>query len=326
MKADWRKNKQLLLYLLMFITVGSCATGLFVFVLQYPVRKNHLPRKFGATYMTMDNQYFEILNTAIEDIVESNGDQLITRDPAQNQQKQNNQIMDMLAMGVDLIFINPVDWKSITPALQKCHDRSVPFIVVDTDVYHDELAASVILSDNYGAGVLIGRDLIEKRHTAKIVILYDRGINSTDLRTRGFLDTIRKSPLKYRIVYTVNGTSILQQSMIEMQKFLETGLDFDIVFGGNDPTALGALAAIQKNHLDRTILLYGIDGSPSAKMMIQQGYMEGTTAQFPQVMGKKAAELAYDYLSGKHVNHKIFIPVQLITRKNLDAFDVLGWQ
>lgn len=276
--------------------------------------------------MTMDNQYFEVLNTAIEDIVESNGDQLITRDPAQSQQKQNDQIMDMLSMGVDLIFINPVDWKTITPALLACHEKNVPVINVDTEVYQDEYTASVILSDNYGAGVQIGKDVIAKRKNVRIVIMYDKGINSTDQRTKGFLDTIQNSQLHYQIVYTVTGTSMLQQSMIEMQKFLETGIPFDVVFGGNDPSALGALAAIQKNHLNRSILIYGIDGSPSGKSMVQQGYMEGTSAQFPQVMGKKAAETAYDYLADKKISRRIIIPVKLITRQNLDPFDTLGWQ
>ena len=32
------------------------------------------PRKFGATYMTMNNPYFQDMNAQIEEIVEANGD------------------------------------------------------------------------------------------------------------------------------------------------------------------------------------------------------------------------------------------------------------
>ena len=60
--------------------------------------------------------------------------------------------------------------------------------------------------------------------------------------------------------------------------------------------------------------------------MIQKGYIEGTVAQFPLKMGKTAAQTAYAYLNGKSIEKRICIPVELITRKNLNRFDVHGWQ
>ncbi|MFC2288070.1 MAG: substrate-binding domain-containing protein [Treponema lecithinolyticum] len=300
----------------------------FIFFIQKPPlkNKNHIPRKFGATYMTMDNQYFEVLNSAIEEIVVSNGDILITRDPEQNQQKQNEQILDMLSMGCEFIFINPADWKTVTPALLACSKQKVPFIIVDTDAYQANLALSVILSDNYGAGIQIAKDLIAKRKKAKIVIMYDKVIASTDLRAQGFLDTIKTSNLDYKIVYMLTNTTKLIPSMIEMQNFIETDPDFDVFIGGNDPTMLGAFAAMKKAQPERTTLIYSIDGSPSGKEMIQKGYIEGTVAQFPLKMGKTAAQTAYAYLNGKSIEKRICIPVELITRKNLNRFDVHGWQ
>ena len=51
--------------------------------------ENKTPKKFGATYMTMNNPYFQDMNAELEEIVEANGDILIYRDPAQDQEKQN---------------------------------------------------------------------------------------------------------------------------------------------------------------------------------------------------------------------------------------------
>ena len=93
------------------------------------------PMKFGATYMTMNNPYFKVLNEGIKEVVESNGDILITRDPAQDQKKQNNQILEMLEEGVKAIFLNPVDWKGVEPALKACYEAEVPVFNIDTLVY-----------------------------------------------------------------------------------------------------------------------------------------------------------------------------------------------
>ena len=64
---------------------------------------------FGATYMTMNNSYFEVLNDNIQETIEANGDILISRDPFQDQKKQNEQIYDMLDEGIKVLFLNPVD-------------------------------------------------------------------------------------------------------------------------------------------------------------------------------------------------------------------------
>ncbi len=303
-----------------------CLAGI-AWLLREPLRQGGYGRRlFGATYMTMDNPYFEILNTSLKELIEARGDRLITRDPANSQSKQNSQILDMLDAGVQLLFINPVNCKTISPALEICHDKGIPFIIVDTGVELDEYAACTIVSDNYQAGKLIATDLLGKRQEARIVVLYDQGIKATNLRLQGFLDALDAVSFPYRIVYTAGGATLLHETMVEMQKFLSLDLDFDVVFGGNDPAALGALAAIENNHRGQGQLIYGIDGSPSGKLMVRQGKLEATAAQFPSQLAHLAVEAAYTYLDGGTIEHSISIPTELVTKSTADAFPLTGWQ
>ncbi len=278
--------------------------------------------------MTMDNQYFIALNSKLESIIDANGDSLITRDPAQSQLKQNQQILDMLDAGVDLLFINPVDWSAITPALIECRNRGVPIINVDTNVFAKQFVETIILSDNYGAGVQIAKDIMKKKTDPRIVIINHEGIYSTNQRIQGLLDTFEENNYNYEIIFRGFSSSTLNDSMVTMQKFLneEKDEDFDVVVGGNDPTALGMLAAIQKAKIDKDILIYGIDGSPDAKSMIANGYMEGTSAQFPLKMAEQAVALAYKVLNKEEIEPLIYVPVELITKENIDNFDITGWQ
>ena len=285
----------------------------------------HVPRKFGATYMTMNNPYFVVLNENIKEVVEANGDILITRDPLQDQEKQNQQIAEMIEAGVEAIFINPVDWKAVEPALKLCKENGIALFNIDTNVYDQEYIVSTIISDNYNAGVLCAKDMMQKKDEADIVIINHSTINSTQLRVQGFLDTIAGNN-NYRVVEHRKTTAELEVAMEEMKDVISQGYEFDVVLGGNDPTALGCLAAMQLNHIDKNILLYGIDGSPDAKAMIKAGYMEGTSAQSPINIGRTAAETAYQYLEGITVARNIKIPVHLITAKNLSDYDIGGWQ
>lgn len=291
----------------------------------YKNYKDSKPRKFGATYMTMNNPYFEALNGSIQEVVEANGDILITRDPSQDQNKQNEQIQEFLDEGVVAIFANPVDWKVIEPALRACKEANVPVFNVDTKVYDSDLVVSSIVSDNYNAGVQIAKDMMNKRNSAKIVILNHDSINSTNARVQGFLNTIEGQP-SYQVVIHRKTTAEFEVAMEVMDSILARDIEFDVVLGGNDPTALGALAALQLHRIDKKILIYGIDGSPDGKSMIKEGYLEGTSAQFPYKIGREAAKVAYDYLNGKQVEEDIVIPVELIIKDNLDQFDIAGWQ
>lgn len=58
--------------------------------------------------------------------------------------------------------------------------------------------------------------------------------------------------------------------------------------GGNDPTALGALATLQQYHREDGVLIYGIDGSPDFKSMLKLGYVTATSMQSPKTIGRVA--------------------------------------
>ena len=314
------KKKYLSLILAVSLVLAGCTGGG-----RNEEANTRIPRKFGATYMTMNNPYFGVLNESIKDVVEANGDILISRDPLQDQEKQNQQIEEMVNEGVEAIFINPVDWKGVEPALKLCREKGVALFNVDTNVYDKEYIISTIISDNYNAGVQCANDMMQKRDSARIVIINHSTINSTHLRVQGFLDTIEGHD-EYQVTLHRSTTAELEVAMEEMKDVINEGHEFDVVLGGNDPTALGCLAAMQLNHIDRNILLYGIDGSPDAKAMIKAGYMEGTSAQSPKDIGRTAAETAYHYLDGIAVASEIKIPVHLITLKNLGEYDIGGWQ
>lgn len=305
-------------------------TALFFYLLFYfaeRVEKNR-PRVFGSTYMTMNNPYFSALNESIRNIVEANGDILITRDPAQNQQRQNEQILEMIDEGMSVLFANAVDWEEIEPALEACRNAGVDVFVVDTKVENNDEVVSVIESNNYHAGELVAEDLMKKLPDGgDIVVMNHYNVYSTVERRQGFLDRLEGHP-EYRIVAETHASSEIEVGTREMNRILQEGIRFDAVLGCNDPTAQGAIAGLQMNdiEIEGEILVYGVDGSPDMKSMISRRIAEGTVAQYPIRMGRIAAETAYDYLNGEEVPKSILVDVTMITRANIRDFDISSWQ
>ena len=281
---------------------------------------------FGSTFMTMNNPYFNVLNENIRDTIEANGDILITRDPAQSQERQNAQITDMLNEGIDFLFVNAVDKIGIESALLECQKRGVPVILIDTDVDNRIGVISAIQSENYEAGVLLAQDLIRKKPEGANILIVENLIASSMIQRRqGFIDTIKDNQ-KYEIVEEIDGVSEIETVNHAVIDYIENNdRAFDVIFGMNDPTAIGAVAAIREMS-ENKVLIYGVDGSPDAKELISQGLFTATVAQHPIYMGKEAAKAAYDYLNGKEIESDISINVDLINAGNLTRFDISKWQ
>lgn len=281
--------------------------------------------RIGATYMTMNNPFYSVIDEELRLMIESRGDILLTRDPALDQDKQNAQIHALLDADIDLLVINPVDYQQIQPALEEAHASGVPVVIVDSQVSSPSLVTCTIASDNYGAGVLCAEHLMRTRNSAHIALLEHPSAQSGVDRIQGFCDTIATHP-QYQIAGRASSDGQLELAMPAMDKLLQTDPTINVVMSLNDPTALGAMAALQDRHLLDQTLVYGVDGAPEAKSMIVEGAMTATVAQSPIQIGQATAQVIYQILSDEDYPTEIIVPVELITAENVSQFGLDGWQ
>ena len=106
------------------------------------------PLRIGTTYMTMNNPFYSVIDEELRLVIESRGDILLTRDPALDQERQNEEIRDLLHEDIDLLVLNPVDYREIEPALREAQKAGVPVVVIDSQVSNPDLVACTIASDN----------------------------------------------------------------------------------------------------------------------------------------------------------------------------------
>ncbi len=280
---------------------------------------------FGATYMTMVNPFFVALDDGIREIVEARGDKLVSYDPGSDQLKQIDQIEDLIRMGVDAIFLNPVDWRLVKPALEAARRAGIPVINVDAPVFDLDLVDCMVASDNLRAGRLLAGDLAARLPRARIALIDHLQAKSAIDRTSGFMETL-PSDGNYIVVSRYSGDGNIEQALIVMETILKSFPRIDVVFATNDPMATGAIAALDSAGLAGKVLVYGIDGAPYAKKMIAEGRMTATAAQSPVEIGRTAAEVAYRILQGEEVEPTVLVPVFLIDASNVTRYGIEGWQ
>lgn len=281
---------------------------------------------FGYSCIDMDNPYFDTLRRSLENTLGENEYRLISKNPGSDAQVQAAQLQELMDEGVDAVFLCPVDWEAVTPALEALQEAGIPVINIDTQVKEESLTKAYIGSDNRNAGYVCGEDL-KKRCPGggKILLLECPSINSINERITGFEQAIANAGFEVLDRADVNGEK--GKAKEAMGEFLEKYPKIDGVMCGNDQVALGALEAVKESGR-QGIRIYGVDGSPDVKQEIAKpdSPMTATGAQSPIRIGKAAAETGIAILDGEKFETTTYEDTFLIDKGNVEMYGTDGWQ
>ena len=144
-------------------------------------------------------------------------------------------------------------------------------------------------------------------------------------RTNGFMDAIDGKG--FEVVGQQDAKGNLQVAQGLAEDLLTANPDVVAIFGGNDPTALGALAAA-KGQGFTDLLIYGVDGSPDIKAELakEDSMIAGTGAQSPVTIAETAVDLMYKHLAGEEIDDRYPVETFLITADNVADYGTDGWQ
>jgi ribose transport system substrate-binding protein len=282
-------------------------------------------KTFGFTCMQISNPFFAILEETIRTEVEKNGDRLITVDPALDSEKQITQIEELISRKIDAIFINPVDWEAIRPALVSLNKANIPIINFDAEVRDIDLVAAYVGSDNWNAGYICGVDMVKRfPNGGPIAVLDAPTTRSIRDRIDGFNEAIAGKG--FTVVFLRDAKADFTTALSHTVEMLKSNPEVLAIMGGNDPTALGAFTVCKAaNRTD--ILIYGVDGSPLVKAAIAEGgQFVGTGAQSPIAIAKESAAIAYKILSKKAYEKRVPVKTFMINQENIAEYDTDGWQ
>ena len=320
-----KKGKLIALIVSVFIALLTML-GIYLHYKLVPYNENRV--KIGATYMTMNNDFYKVLNNEIDKIVEENNDILYTRDPALDVNKQTQQVELFIKKGVNIIIIKPVEAKNkkMIKVLKKAKKTGIKIVVVDSQLSDNSPVDTTIVSDNYQAGVLCAKNLMQTQSSAKILLLeHQKAVSAVD-RINGFLATI-KGHDSYQVVDRKDCLGQTEVAMPQVESVINSGVDFDTVMALNDQVAIGALAAIENMKVTAPVKIYGVDGSPDMKnLLATTSSIQATVAQSPLTIGEKAIQAGYRLYQDKKVDKEIVIPVEFMTSDNVLNSDLTGWQ
>jgi ribose transport system substrate-binding protein len=279
----------------------------------------------GVSLLTLDNPFFKVIGDTITAEGKKAGYDTIVVSGDKDVARQGNQVKDFIVRKCAAIVLSPCDSRSIRPVIQEANEAGIPVFTVDIPCREEGVKiVSQIATDNLGGGREAAKGMIEALGAGggKVAILHFKQAESCRLRVQGFREVIeqhnRTEKDQVRIVAELEGGGAKDQGFKAAEDALQAHPDLDGIFAINDPSALGARAALEKAGKADRVVIIGFDGQPEGKQAIREGKIYADPIQFPDRMGVEVVNAIVRHYKGEEVPPELLIPTRLYRKADAE--------
>lgn len=245
-------NNQIKLLILVFLAgllVGGCEQK------NEPLEVGFLIHAFDKERWENDRNYF------VENVQELGGTVKVM-DAKNDASKQLAQAKELLANGIDVLVVVPVDQFAAAEIVKEAHAKNIKVISYDRLIKNCKLDF-YISTDNVEIGALQANYLTTIKPTGNYALiggaLSDNNSQSLYLGQRNVLQPlVEKGDIK--IVYNEFTENWAEEEGYEHAKKMLTGNGhIDAIIAGNDAIAMGVIRALREVGKERQVLVAGMD-------------------------------------------------------------------
>ena len=279
----------------------------------------------GFSALTLTNPFFKVIADNMTQEAAKHGYEVVVVAGERDVKKQADQIEDFIVKGVSAIVLNPCDSQSIGAAIKRANEAGIP--VFTNDIKYDGDDAEVVChvaTDNYQGGLLAGEAMVKLLGDSggKVAILHFPQAESCQLRVKGFTEIVDKhnesASDRIEVVTELDGGGMRDEGFKAAKDAIEANPDLAAIFAINDPSALGAYAALEAAGKVDQVRIIAFDGQLIGKQAILEGKIVCDPIQFPDRIGQKTIEMIIQHFDGEDVPEEILIPSELYYKENAE--------
>lgn len=273
----------------------------------------------ALSVLTLTNPFFKQIGDSMAEEAGKAGYDVLVVSAEFDVARQQNQVKDFIVKRVAAMVLTPADSVAIGPAIQEANQAGIPVFTADIAC----LAAGVkvvthVATDNLGGGKEAARAIIETLGEAggQVAIINHKLVESCLLRVKGFREIIEthnagRTSGRIDIVADLPGGGVKDGGFRAAEDLLQAHPNLAAIFAINDPSALGARAAIEKAGKAGQIVLVGFDGSPEGKAAVKAGKLYASPVQFPDRIGIETVRAILRHFKGEALPPETLIPTAL---------------
>jgi ribose transport system substrate-binding protein len=286
--------------------------------------------KIGYCTPSLNAPFYVVLTQYIQKYSEGNGMKFVSADGQDDIIKQITSLEDLIAAGINVLILNPLDHKALVPAVNAAVKSGVPVFIVDSAIDPSANYITSIQANNEGNGELIGEWIVKKMGNASVKAALISGSQGNPVGrekrlgfVRGFAEAqlMSQGSVDLTIVSQGWGNWTNNGGLKAMEDILVANPDINLLVAENDAMGMGALKAVNESGKADKIIVAGFDGQKEAYELIKEGKFGATALNSPEELARLVVEAVVKYLNGeRQIDKIIYTTPVLITKDNVDKY------
>ncbi|MCA9875140.1 MAG: substrate-binding domain-containing protein, partial [Anaerolineales bacterium] len=220
--------------------------------------------------------FFDTLQDGAKEAANRLNVELVVRDASNDINTQNEQIQEMIDLGVNAIVITAVDSQAVVEKIEAASAAGIAVFTVDRSIDSDTVV-SHIASDNATGGKMAGDYLAETLGKKGNVVELEgiAGTSAAQERGAGFNAAMETYP-DITIIAKETADFNREEGQTVFAQILADNPEIDGVFAHNDEMVLGAIAAAEETGRLGDIVFVGFDAVDDAVAALENGALAAT--------------------------------------------------
>jgi len=285
--------------------------------------------KFGVSLDTIDSQYWVSILSFIADRQAAQGFEVVQTVCEGDANRQNQQVEDMIAQGLDAILIGANDGASVAAAVQKCLEADIPVIMLGRAVVSDTIVPDAqVLVDNVAmmkdAMKWLAEDARSKGIEYNIALLIGSLSDQNAIeRYDGAIAGIEANSDVLKVSTEIPTNWKPEQAFSGLQNAFQADPTINAVVTPSDfffPTIQSVLQPLNRwvtwDDPDHVVLV-GFDGDDGFARFIEDSFVDASAVNDTKFMADQTLDLAIQLVQGGTLTRVDFLdPGILATRDN----------
>ena len=261
----------------------------------------------GFSQKTRHSPYYIAMDQAMHDLAAEYGFELISVNAGADMVKQQADIEDLIAKGVDLLIVDSQDPIGIIAVSKNIAEAGIPLFLLNTTVDPSAVYVTLVQSNNMTIGSMVGEWLGNNvSGEIRIGLLSGNPGNMVGYGRRSGLfqglaeaQLISTNTTNFRVLTQGWGNWSAEGGLSAAEDMLVAAPDINVIFAENDAKALGAITAVRNAGKEGQVTVLSIDGQREALEAIRAGTLHATGLNSPIELARVTVDIALRYHAGE---------------------------
>jgi inositol transport system substrate-binding protein len=247
---------------------------------------------------------------------------LTSQDGRGNDQQIADFVDNAITNKYDVILLQPQNTEAQRPPAERAVKAGIPLVTVNLRIPGMEnVSHSVVASPSDQGGISAKLGVTQIPQGARVVVLNGPAAHPhSNERRRAWQEIFFDQRPDVEKLAEDYANWNKDEAMKLMEDWVQAHGQIDAVISMNDNMATGAIEVIKNNPAYANLLVYGVDGTAEAALLIQEGKMTATSFQNAYSLAENSVSIINAILSGTQQGFtNVDIDCPLITKDNVQS-------